>query len=123
VGRKRITRDRSRKAPKKKKPPEVDQGPKSAPEPPLTPLGGVSGPPTLPLDEIMSMMEELKEAHQILDALDIPPGTITERLVFRARRWIAKSNPSSQTHPVIEAKKVIQAAGESVWQPGEGEAA
>lgn len=82
-------------------------------------LRAVSGPPTIPLDSIIYMMKELEDAHRVLDALDLPPGTITERLVARARRWLDKvpGGEASQSHPAVDAKRIIQAAGESVWTP------
>jgi len=77
------------------------------------------GPPTLPLDQIVYMMKELEDAHRLLDALNLPPGKLSDRLVARARRWLEKvpGGLFSQTHPAVESRKIIQAAGKSVWQP------
>ena len=85
--------------------------------PSLPVLGARTGPPTLPLDEVFYMMKELEDAHRILDALDLPPGMLSDRLVHRARRWLAKCGESSQAHPAIEARIIIKAAGESAWVP------
>ena len=78
-------------------------------------LGKVAGPPTMPLDQIVGMMKELEDAHRVLDALDLPPGTISERLVESARKWLKKLGGNTSTHPGRWAQKVIQAAGGSMW--------
>jgi hypothetical protein len=86
-------------------------------------LGKVVGPPTMPLDQIVGMMKELEDAHRILDALELPPGTISERLIASARKWLRKMGGNTMTHPGRWAQTVIQAGGGSMWiKPEEMEA-
>lgn len=78
-------------------------------------LGNVVGPPTMPLDQIVGMMKELEDAHRILDALQLPPGTISERLLESARGWLRKMGGHNSTHPARWAATIIQAGGGSMW--------
>jgi hypothetical protein len=77
--------------------------------------GAFTGPPTVPLDQVHAMLMEVEAAHKILDALDLPPGTLTERLVVRAQRWLHKVPANSQTHPAREARIILREAGVLFW--------
>ena len=83
--------------------------------PVLPPQGAFIGPPTVPLDQVHAMLMEVEAAHKILDALDLPPGTLTERLVARAKRWLHKVPANSQTHPAREARTILREAKVPFW--------
>lgn len=78
-------------------------------------LGKLAGPPTMPLDQIVGMMKELEEAHRILDALELPPGTISERLIASAREWLKRMGGQNATYPARWAATIIQTGGGSMW--------
>ena len=57
------------------------------------------------------MMRELEVSHQILDALGAPQGPLPDRLAWRARDWLRRVGPASQTRIGIEARKILKAGG------------
>jgi hypothetical protein len=69
------------------------------------------GPPTIPIDQVYGMMRELEVSHQILDALGAPQGPLPDRLAWRARDWLRRVGPASQTRIGIEARKILKAGG------------
>lgn len=73
-------------------------------------LGPKQGPPTVPVDQVYGMMRELEIAHQVMDALGAPQGTLAERMAWRARDWLRRVGESSQTRIGIEARRILAAA-------------
>lgn len=77
-------------------------------------LGPVTGPPTIPIDQVYGMMKELEIAHQVMDSLGAPQGPLPDRMVWRARDWLRRVGPGSQTRIGLEARKILKAAGHPV---------
>jgi hypothetical protein len=77
--------------------------------PALPSLGPKAGPPTIPLDQLYGIMQELEIAHRVMDAIGAPHGTLPERMRWRAQDWLRRVGGASQTRIGIEARATLRA--------------
>lgn len=89
--------------------------------PAIPSLGPKKGPPTIPLDQLYGIMQELEIAHRVMDAIGAPHGPLPERMRWRAQDWLRRVGQASQTRIGIEARKTLLAIGTQTVERSVGE--